>query len=144
MHAGFSSLRSRIVFNLDVEFPGLGEKLMQEHPDVKADISRIFSMFDGALKESGGPFLFGDYSIGAFCSTLNVAREKLTQLTADAFYAPVIIGRLRPYHISVPQGACLDYVKRMESLPEVQQWIQNAKREKHFVAQNEPYRTSRL
>jgi glutathione S-transferase len=66
MHSGFTTLRQVLVCNLSTEFPGLGEQKIAENEALKVDVQRIFSIFEDALKQSGGPFLFGEYSIGEY------------------------------------------------------------------------------
>jgi hypothetical protein len=62
---------------------------------------------------------------------------------ADAFFAPVIVGRFRTYELPVANQLVNKYFERIENLPEIKDWINQAKKEE-FVLQNEKYRSSRL
>jgi glutathione S-transferase len=67
----------------------------------QADISRVFELWKECLDRSGGPFLFGRFSI------------------ADAMYYPVL-SRFRTYRIPLAD-AVEDYAHALEALPAVQQ-----------------------
>ena len=83
----------------------------------------MIQLWQGALAESGGPFLFGDYSI------------------ADAYFAPVVM-RLRTYALPVPADVAA-YVERAVAAKGTAAWIRGALAEKQFLQHEEPYRTSR-
>lgn len=87
MHSGFTALRSACPMNLWHVSTGL-----HPTPEVQADVARIVALWDLALSRSGGPWLFGDYSV------------------ADVFFAPVA-GRVAGYGLEVPAAAA-DYVAR--------------------------------
>jgi glutathione S-transferase len=80
-----------------------------------ADVARIESMWNGALERSGGPFLFGGFSI------------------ADAMYAPVV-NRLDVYAIPVSSGtqAYMDTIKALlawqawEAAGKAEPWVVEA------------------
>jgi len=121
MHSGFTSLRNHCAMNIEVSMPEIGAKLMKENEGVQSDLQRIISMWQSALSESGGPFLFGDFSI------------------ADAYYAPVVM-RIRTYVLPVPDDIAA-YCERITGLHSVQRWIKDALLEHEFVQVDEPYRT---
>jgi glutathione S-transferase len=123
MHSGFGALRNHFAMNIEASMPEIGARLLAEHADLRADLARIFSLWQAALAESGGPFLFGDYSI------------------ADAFYAPVVM-RLRTYAPPLPADVAA-YAERMVASRGVAAWIRDALAEQDFVQVDEPYRTSR-
>ena len=123
MHSGFSKLRSHCPMNIEAHFPEIGARLMAEQAGVRADLARIDAMWCEALKASGGPMLFGAFG------------------AADAFYAPVCM-RIRNFALPMSDAAHA-YVERVAALSSVQAWISDALAEHDFVAEDEPYRTSR-
>jgi glutathione S-transferase len=122
MHAGFSTLRSHCPQNIEATLPEVGERVLREQPGVQADLQRLQAMWSEALRDSGGPFLFGAFSI------------------ADAYFAPVA-GRIRTYALPV-SDAVQAYVERVFASPGVAQWVREALAERDFLAFEEPYRTS--
>lgn len=104
MHSGFPNLRKQLGMDLmSRKDPGpLG-------PDVAAEIDRVVSIWSSCRKRSGGPFLFGAFSI------------------ADAFYAPVVT-RFVTYGIDVPPEA-KTYMDTVLAMSEMQAWIDDARRE---------------
>ncbi len=120
MHAGFGALRECFGMNIEASLPQVGERLLREREDARQDLARIVEMWSGQLAHSGGPFLFGGFSI------------------ADAYYAPVC-WRIRGYGLPVPD-ALQRYVEHMLTLPSMQEWTQAALAEHDFIAHDEPYR----
>ncbi len=112
MHSGFFALRNAMPMNIRLKRPGVGTA-----PDVLSDIARIDAIWRECLAASGGPFLFGEFSI------------------ADAMYAPVVM-RFNSYHpqLSPEAGA---YSRRVTALPAVAAWIAAARSETHIVADDE-------
>ena len=123
MHAGFSALRNACPQNIEASLPAVGTRVLEEQPAVRADLQRLQAMWGEALRDSGGPFLFGDFGI------------------ADAYYAPVA-GRIRTYALPVDATA-QGYVERLLASPGVSAWVRDALAERDFLAFEEPYRTSR-
>ena len=115
MHAGFASLRSAMPMNIRSKYPGKGHS-----PEVDADISRVTAIWSECLQRSGGPFLFGGFSL------------------ADAMYAPVAT-RFVTYAVDLSAPA-QSYVDHIWSLPAMRQWREAAERETEFIAEDEPYR----
>jgi glutathione S-transferase len=123
MHSGFGALRNHFGMNIEASFPEIGERILRTEPQVRADVDRIVQMWSELLAEHGGPLLFGQFSI------------------ADAFFAPVV-KRLVTFAVPVPpviQG----YIERVQALPSVAAWTQDALAEHQFVEIDEPYRKSR-
>ena len=120
MHSGFSALRTHCPMNIELAMPELGPKLVAEQPGLKADLARIDSMWDAQLREHGGPFLFGRFTV------------------ADAFYAPVCM-RIQTYGLPVG-AAARRYVEHVLTLPAMQQWCEAARAEHDFLPEDEPYR----
>ena len=123
MHSGFGALRSACPMNIEARLPEVGARVLAETPGVAADLARITAMWTDALAASGGPFLFGSYSI------------------ADAYYAPVV-ARLRTYALPVP-AAVAAYMDRVWSSPGVAAWVTEALAEQDFLDFEEPYRQGR-
>jgi glutathione S-transferase len=123
MHSGFSALRSACPMNIEASLPDVGARVLAEQAAVTADLQRIVSMWTESLQHSGGPFLFGEFSI------------------PDAYFAPVV-SRLRTYQLPIPApvGA---YMERVWASRGVSAWVNGALEEKEFLSFEEPYRTSR-
>lgn len=97
MHSGFMALRGACPMNLATAWDGFVPS-----EAVLADLARIDAIWTAAIAASGGPFLFGAYSL------------------ADAFYAPVAI-RIAGYGLPVSDGAAA-YVQAQLSHPAIRQW----------------------
>ena len=123
MHSGFGAVRNHFGMNIEASLPEVGARVLAEQPDARADLARIVALWQDALADSGGPFLFGDYSI------------------ADAYFAPVVM-RIRTYALPVPADVAA-YCDRMVASTGVAAWIADALEEKDFRPFEEPYRTSR-
>jgi glutathione S-transferase len=121
MHSGFGALRSHFPMNIEASLPEIGAQVLAEHPAARADLGRLISLWQDALGSSGGPFLFGEYSI------------------ADAFFAPVVM-RLRTYALPVPADIAA-YLDRAAASPGISAWVVDALAEKDFIDFDEPYRT---
>ena len=123
MHSGFSALRSHCPMNIETALHEVGKKVTAEQAGVRADLARIDAMWCDALRKSGGPMLMGAFG------------------AVDAFYAPVCM-RIRGYGLPVSAEARA-YVERVAALPGVQRWVNDALAEHDFIAEDDPYRTSR-
>lgn len=108
MHSGFLNLRSNLSMNCRRQIR-LGE--IQE--TVVSEIRRIDAIWSQCLTKSEGPFLFGSFSL------------------ADAFYAPVAL-RFWTYGIELSQAAS-QYRDTILKLPEIQEWIEAAKKEPYTI-----------
>lgn len=122
MHAGFGALRSACPMNIEAALPDVGARVLAEQTAVAADLARLVAMWQSALATSGGPFLFGEFSI------------------VDAYYAPVA-ARLRSYALPVPPEIAA-YIERLWASPGVADWVRGALAERDFLAFEEPYRTA--
>jgi glutathione S-transferase len=96
MLSGFADMRNELSCHLFARVPAF-----TPNAETQADISRVFELWKECLDRSGGPFLFGRFSI------------------ADAMYYPVL-SRFRTYQIPLA-GAVEDYAHALEALPAVQQ-----------------------
>jgi len=101
MHAGFQALRSNMAMDLGASKPGQGHT-----PEAVADVRRVCDLWREALGASGGPFLFGRFSI------------------ADAMFAPVTT-RFTTYGVEL-DATCRGYVDTIAKLPAMQQWLRDA------------------
>ncbi|MCP4934345.1 MAG: glutathione S-transferase family protein [bacterium] len=108
MHAGFPYLRNECPMNMR-RSPGT----IKVSNGVKQDVTQIEALWRAALEKSGGPFLFGDFTI------------------ADAMYAPVV-NRLQVYKLSSDQAA-LTYCNTITALPVWQEWATSAREEKWSI-----------
>ena len=112
MHAGFADMRNAMPMNCRRVVHGFKPSL-----DVQIDINRIVQLFEDALQQSGGPWLFGHYTV------------------ADAMYAP-IAARFHTYGIKLPllsQG----YVHRTLNDPPMLDWFAAARSETAVIAKFE-------
>ncbi len=97
MHSGFGALRAACPMNLLTGWDGC-----QPSDAVLADLARIEALWAQALERSGGPYLFGAYTL------------------ADAFYAPVA-ARIAGY--ALPVGAqARAYVDTQLNDPSMRRW----------------------
>ncbi|MFL6700583.1 MAG: glutathione S-transferase N-terminal domain-containing protein [Vitreoscilla sp.] len=123
MHSGFSALRSLFGMNIEASLGDVGARVLAESAAARADLARVIQLWQEALAASGGPFLFGAYSI------------------ADAFFAPVAT-RLRTYALPVPADVAA-YMERSLAAKGSAAWIRDALEEKEFLPFEEDYRSSR-
>ena len=123
MHSGFGALRSAFGMNIEASLPEVGARVLAGNAAARADLARVVQLWQEALAESGGPFLFGDYSI------------------ADAYFAPVVM-RIRTYALPVPADVAA-YIERAVAAKGTAAWIHDALEEKEFLQFEEDYRTSR-
>lgn len=121
MHSGFGALRTHFPMNIEASLPEVGQRVLAEHPAVRRDIERLCELWSQLLERSGGPLLFGAFTI------------------ADAYFAPVCT-RLRTYGIALPPAVDA-YATRVLALPGIAAWIADARAENEFLQFEEPYRT---
>jgi glutathione S-transferase len=97
--------------------------MLRENAGAARDLKRIDAMWSEALQASGGPFLFGAFSI------------------VDAYFAPVCT-RARTF--ALPLGTpAQDYARRILALPAFREWEAEALAEHDFLLEDEPYRKHR-
>jgi glutathione S-transferase len=101
MHAGFAALRSNMPMDIGTVKTGQGHT-----PEALADAHRVTEIWREALAASGGPFLFGRFSI------------------ADAMFAPVTT-RFTTYGVEL-DAACRAYVDAVAALPGMVAWTRDA------------------
>jgi len=120
MHAGFMGLRANCPMNIEASLPEQGAIIWRDKPAVRSDVERIVAMWTQLLEASGGPMLFGDFSV------------------VDAYFAPVCM-RLKTYALPVPPVISA-YIERLSALSGVKAWIDSALKERDFLDFEEPYR----
>lgn len=104
MHSGFPALRTAMPMNIR------GRTVLNDvSREALADIARIDAIWSDCLSRSGGPFLFGEFSI------------------ADAMFAPVVM-RFNSYAPALSDVA-RSYAERVTALPAVQAWSAAARTE---------------
>lgn len=112
MHAGFAELRRAMPMNCRRLVDGFKPSL-----EVQIDINRIVQLFEDALQQSEGPWLFGHYTV------------------ADAMYAP-IASRFRTYQIQVPVLSQRYLDRTLEDKP-MQHWYEQARLETAVIEKSE-------
>jgi glutathione S-transferase len=123
MHSGFAALRNHFPMNIEAHLPQVGQLVLRDQGAVLADLKRLFQLWQDLLQTSGGPLLFGAFSV------------------ADAMFAPVVM-RLKTYAVPVPDTAAR-YMDTVSALPGVQAWVAGALAEHDFLDFEEPYRLQR-
>jgi glutathione S-transferase len=104
MHSGFTALRQNMPMDVLSTKPGQGHT-----PEALADAKRVQAIWRECLAASGGPFLFGAFTI------------------ADAMFAPVTT-RFTTYGVEL-DATCKAYVDAVAAVPAMKQWIADAERE---------------
>jgi len=94
MVSGFSVMRNELSCHLFGRVPSF-----KPSDAARADIERVFEIWNEKLESSGGPFLFGRFTI------------------ADAMYFPVLT-RFRTYGVEVPRSL-VRYAEALEAQPAV-------------------------
>jgi glutathione S-transferase len=104
MHSGFPALRRDMPMDVCADKRGQGHT-----KEALADAARVQAIWKQCLGASGGPFLFGEFTI------------------ADAMFAPVVT-RFRTYGVELDE-ACAAYSRAVFALPAMKEWIADAERE---------------
>lgn len=112
MHSGFPALRAACPMNMR-RAPGT----LSVSDEVKADVARIVAIWSECLERSGGPFLFGGFTI------------------ADAMYAPVV-SRFETYGLS-NDPVVARYSEAVTGLAAWKEWLDAAVKEPWSVAVDE-------
>jgi glutathione S-transferase len=102
MVSGFTSMRGEMSSHLFGRVPGF-----KPGPAAQTDVARVLEIWNEKLAQSGGPFLFGRFSI------------------ADAMYFPVL-GRFRTYGVALPRSL-VPYGQALEANPAVRALIEVAR-----------------
>ena len=112
MVSSFPALRSACPMSMRRQ-----RKAIDVTPAILADVERIQTLWSECLARSGGPFLFGTFSI------------------ADAMYAPVV-NRLDVYAFET-RPTVADYMARMKALPAWREWETAGRAEPWVVPEDE-------
>jgi glutathione S-transferase len=112
MHAGFQALRNECPMNMR-----RARRAIPVSAAAQADVARITDIWTSALAQSGGPFLYGEFS------------------AADAMFAPVV-NRFDVYALT-ENTEILAYMERMKALPPYQEWADASRQEPWVVAEEE-------
>lgn len=105
MHSGFGDIREAMPMNIKIRRPDIGQRLQ-----LQASVARIDELWRECLAKSGGPFLFGEFTI------------------ADAMYAPVVM-RFTSYQPVGLSEQALAYMERVKASPAVAAWITQSQSE---------------
>ena len=97
MHSGFAALRRDMPMDILLKVSGVGHT-----EEALADAARVMAIWREALAASGGPFLFGHFSV------------------ADAMFAPVAT-RFMTYGVPL-DARCHAYVEVMLAHPAILKW----------------------
>jgi glutathione S-transferase len=112
MHSGFPNLRKDAPMNIR-RLSDAGRMT----PEGRADAEKVDQLWNEWLQRSGGPWLFGQWSI------------------ADAMYAPVVT-RFTTY--AIPRsGVAEAYIATTAAEPHFAAWIAAAKKETHQLARSD-------
>jgi glutathione S-transferase len=104
MLSGFGDMRRELSCHLFGRVPSFSPG-----PAARTDIDRVFEIWTEQLERSGGPFLFGRFSI------------------ADAMFFPVLT-RFRTYGVALPDSVA-PYALALDQLPAVRALLEVARRE---------------
>lgn len=104
MHSGFAALRREMPMDLIARKPGVGHT-----PEALADARRVMAIWRECLSSSGGPFLFGHFTI------------------ADAMFAPVTT-RFTTYSVDL-DATCRAYSDAIQNMPAFKAWLADAAQE---------------
>jgi glutathione S-transferase len=115
MATGFANMRMNMSCQLFGRAPGFPPNAATQR-----DIDRVFELWREALERSGGPFLFGRFSI------------------ADAMYFPVRT-RLRTYGVQIPEDL-IGYARALDELPAVRALLEVARTAPALPAYDEAMR----
>jgi glutathione S-transferase len=101
MHSSFVDMRKNMPMDIGANKHGQGHT-----PEALDDARRVMAIWREQLAASGGPFLFGAFTI------------------ADAMFAPVTT-RFVTYGVDV-DPTCRGYIDAIASFPPMQQWMRDA------------------
>ncbi len=112
MHAGFQALRNECPMNMRRP-----RRAIPVSASAQADVARITDIWTSALAQSGGPFLYGEFSAADAMSRRWSTASTCYALTENA--------------------AVLAYMERMKALPPYQEWADASRQEPWVVAEEE-------
>ncbi len=112
MHSSFQALRNNMPMNCRREVKDFEPDL-----ETEIDIDRIVQLFEQALLDSKGPWLFGHYTV------------------ADAMFAPVA-SRFKTYGVKAPQ-VTQRYFDKVLNDASMKQWYEEASHENEIIERAE-------
>lgn len=112
MHSGFQHVREQMPMNCRRRVTGFKPDL-----ETEIDIDRVVQLFEQALMDSNGPWLFGHYTV------------------ADAMYAPVV-SRFNTYGITTPPRTQA-YCEKVLDDASMKQWFEDASHENEIIEKAE-------
>lgn len=112
MHSSFQALRNNMPMNCRREVKDFKPDL-----ETEIDIDRIVQLFEQALLDSKGPWLFGHYTV------------------ADAMFAPVA-SRFKTYGVKAPQ-VTQRYFDKVLNDASMKQWYEEASHENEIIERAE-------
>lgn len=108
MHSGFSTIRTQMSMNIKLSVVhAMASEVL------RAEVRRVQDVFAACLAKSGGPYLFGEFSI------------------ADAMYAPVVM-RFQSYGVPLDKPGEAYRATIMRN-PAVSRWISDALAETEVI-----------
>jgi glutathione S-transferase len=116
MATGFSNMRRDLSCHVFARVPAFPLR-----PETRADVDRVFEIWNDLLDRHGGPFLTGTFGI------------------ADCMFFPVIT-RFRTYSVALPP-TLEAYARRVEASASVQAWREVARRAPRFPRYDEDIRS---
>ena len=108
MHSGFATIRTQMSMNIRL---AVVHAMASEA--LRSEVRRVQEIFATCLARSGGPYLFGQFSV------------------ADAMYAPVVM-RFRSYGVPL-DAPCEAYRETIVRNPAVARWISDANAEAEII-----------
>lgn len=107
MHSGFANIRTELPMNCRAR-----RRVSLSAPVLK-EISRVDDLWSDAIQSSGGPYLFGEFSI------------------ADCMYAP-LVSRFSTYQVNLSCSA-QKYSQAMHENPSFRAWLESAVQETQTI-----------
>ena len=111
MHAGFAAMRSELPMNCRAM------RKVTSSDAAARDVNRVIQIWNDCISMSGGPWLFGEFSI------------------ADCMYAPVAL-RFRTYGID-PGKPASTFVDAVLGNSHIQDWVRQAAEESEIIPEDE-------
>lgn len=108
MHSGFFNMRNNMPMNCRRHVSGFKPDF-----DTELDIDRVIQLMEQSLIDSGGPWLFGHFTV------------------ADAMYAPVA-SRFHTYGIATPTRTG-EYFNKVLNSSAMRQWYEDATHETEII-----------
>lgn len=112
MHSGFQHVRNNMPMNCRRRVSGF-----EPSAETLADVERLHQLLEQALQDSGGPWLFGHYTV------------------TDAMFAPIAT-RFQTYAVQSPTRTA-EYFEKVLNTAAMLQWFEEASHETEIIEQAE-------